>query len=582
MNDVTDFLWSGRSLRNDVFIKPPKFDEEKKSAHTYASFGNNGITVSVNAYGHIMQMSRYLGFGCSGFLCVDSQYNPPYWVQSRMRDILASSRMPDQGLRLDIMDWSGIDILSSGFMYDRWPRYVINKATQANSGEIWEVPSTQNSSAPMSEQVAPIPNIENSPKVHSTVHPTEDSSVPKGEPLNLTPDYSLSIQHYCFENTVIQQYQLIVGDAGLSHDSINWGKLSLIPKVGIRGLNFVDDLDFDDDKAEPERRISSESSIALVRAIPKEHYAQEESKQRPQEEDSTEQTEQKEDHDMKEESKQQSREEDSTKHNEQQKEHESQPVAAVLIISPFINDRPANIVDGTCISLERAEGEVRLVITVAYTVKLLYSDCCGILEKLSEPISNVDHDQEATAVVDAQPTERFVTEPVGNADDSHKTTPVIGAEATERSLMDHDRGTTSIVSAETDQRPVPKSDVDNMSEPDAGPMQVDRQERSTIGEESDLVIKKRELVEGWATEVMEAMQEMSKVFCKETTFRRICFSPNEDMDYAFRRNLEHILSVCSIPIATDQNKNSRSPQAPAVAITCGDIAGHRIGPRASL
>jgi hypothetical protein len=564
MEAATKFLWGCRSLRDDIFIKPPKFDKKKESSHTYASFGDNGMTASVNAYGHIMQMSRYLGFGCSGFLCVDSQYWRPFYVESRMEDILESSKDPNRGLRLDIMDWSGVQNLSSGFMYDQWPRYVVNRETPSKPGTASAVPPTQNSSPPTMEPVVPIPEVEQAHEVPlmenssiprkepvspipmdeeaAEIPPGENSSIPMREPLTPTPGYSLSIQYYCFENTVIQQYQVLVGDSGIPHDKINWGNLSLIPEVSIRSLNFVDDLAFDDEGAEPEQRILSDSSIMLVRAIPKGHYVEEESKQHPKKENATEHTEQK-------------------KEYGPQVNMVNQPVAAALIISPFINDQAAKIVDGTCINLERSEGEVRLVITVAYTVKLLYSDCREVF-KLSEPAMVVDTDHKATPVVDAENTERSVPEQVANADDDHESSP--------------------IVDAETGQRSVPKSNVANGSRPNTDSAQADSHETSNVGEDTDLLVKKRELVERWASEVMKAMKAMSKVFCDETTFRRICYSPNGDLDYAFRRNLEHILSVCSIPIAIEQNKVPRSLQGPAVAITCGDIAGHRIGPRASL
>lgn len=123
MENATEFLWGHRSLKNDIFIKSPgQSDKRKESSHTYASFGDKGTTVSINAYGHIMQMSCFLGFGASGFLCVDSQLPEPYYVQSRMEELLSSSQDPNRGLRLGLVDWSKYHALSSGFMYDRWPR----------------------------------------------------------------------------------------------------------------------------------------------------------------------------------------------------------------------------------------------------------------------------------------------------------------------------------------------------------------------------------------------------------------------------------------------------------------------------
>ncbi|KAH8431614.1 uncharacterized protein LDX57_009271 [Aspergillus melleus] len=61
-----------------------------------------------------------------------------------------------------------------------------------------------------------------------------------------------------------------------------------------------------------------------------------------------------------------------------------------------------------------------------------------------------------------------------------------------------------------------------------------------------------------------------------------------DRDFYIGRNLEHILSVCAIPITSapaendgeDEGANQKGEE-PMVALTCGDIAGHRICTSAS-
>ena len=80
----------------------------------------------------------------------------------------------------------------------------------------------------------------------------------------------------------------------------------------------------------------------------------------------------------------------------------------------------------------------------------------------------------------------------------------------------------------------------------------------------------RALTDKSIEEAKKAVQEMARVFLEDNSFRKIYFSPDPCLDFAFRRNLEHIFSVCSIPVGQD-----------AFAITCGDIAGLRIRPRAS-
>lgn len=49
------------------------------------------------------------------------------------------------------------------------------------------------------------------------------------------------------------------------------------------------------------------------------------------------------------------------------------------------------------------------------------------------------------------------------------------------------------------------------------------------------------------------------------------------LDGVLRRNLEHILSVCSIPTSIHEEDKTT-----AIALTCGDFDGHRVAPAASL
>lgn len=75
-------------------------------------------------------------------------------------------------------------------------------------------------------------------------------------------------------------------------------------------------------------------------------------------------------------------------------------------------------------------------------------------------------------------------------------------------------------------------------------------------------------------------------------YQRLVFSSHRHLDFVTRRNLEHILSVCSIPVperAANGNTHSAIPfpetsrhEEMAVALTCGDISGHRITSSASL
>jgi hypothetical protein len=69
--------------------------------------------------------------------------------------------------------------------------------------------------------------------------------------------------------------------------------------------------------------------------------------------------------------------------------------------------------------------------------------------------------------------------------------------------------------------------------------------------------------------------ELAKV---DTSKERIFTSKNADLNIALRRNLEYILSVCSIPVYP----NAENGEEFAVALTCGDVDSHRISTAASL
>lgn len=76
----------------------------------------------------------------------------------------------------------------------------------------------------------------------------------------------------------------------------------------------------------------------------------------------------------------------------------------------------------------------------------------------------------------------------------------------------------------------------------------------------------------------------SDLYVTASAFRP--FSQEPKLDFIFQRNLEHILSVCSIPIRTeiglDIEDDTKPGTEPCIALTCGDIAGHRVSISGSL
>ncbi|MCJ1429422.1 hypothetical protein MMC29_007336, partial [Sticta canariensis] len=100
---------------------------DKRKRPTYASFGDSGTTASVNGYGKIMRLSRYVGGenNPSKMLGLEfSQGNEPYLVELRAEEFQHELPSPFSGFGLHIMD---IDSLQSEvpkleFLNDRWPQ----------------------------------------------------------------------------------------------------------------------------------------------------------------------------------------------------------------------------------------------------------------------------------------------------------------------------------------------------------------------------------------------------------------------------------------------------------------------------
>ena len=85
---------------------------------------------------------------------------------------------------------------------------------------------------------------------------------------------------------------------------------------------------------------------------------------------------------------------------------------------------------------------------------------------------------------------------------------------------------------------------------------------------------------------------MNEVF-EAGKFREISFSEDGHLNFLLRRNLEHILSVCSLPITTSSRMNetngadagesdTRPAEGKRIALTCGNVSGHRVVTSASL
>jgi len=112
---------------NEYIAHPGKIDQLLGGGS--ASYGRGGTTASANAFAILMQITRFLGAGRSGFFAVDLRTTPdPYMIQERA-DRLMELAQDDQGIGVifsnisdEIQDlWSvpwDVD-----FLHGRWPRY---------------------------------------------------------------------------------------------------------------------------------------------------------------------------------------------------------------------------------------------------------------------------------------------------------------------------------------------------------------------------------------------------------------------------------------------------------------------------
>ncbi|KAL6885278.1 hypothetical protein HDV57DRAFT_508925 [Trichoderma longibrachiatum] len=113
----------------NAFAIPDEAPEEARSRATYHSFGEDGLTATASAYGHLLQMTQYFGKVPSGFASVDlATTSEPYLVAQRANDLHLSSLDPTKGTRLLIEELNNQPPAQKpppgvGFVHNRWPRF---------------------------------------------------------------------------------------------------------------------------------------------------------------------------------------------------------------------------------------------------------------------------------------------------------------------------------------------------------------------------------------------------------------------------------------------------------------------------
>lgn len=111
---------------------------EPHDKKTFSSFGDDGTTASVNTYGDILQISRFLGGEQPNHFSIDPAENEYHWPQKRpfligdRADWLWSlAKIPAEGVGLRLkwpsqipLDRREQDLPSLAYIHCRWPRYT--------------------------------------------------------------------------------------------------------------------------------------------------------------------------------------------------------------------------------------------------------------------------------------------------------------------------------------------------------------------------------------------------------------------------------------------------------------------------
>ncbi|KAK1461640.1 hypothetical protein CMEL01_14594 [Colletotrichum melonis] len=111
---------------------PTEANMEARQRETYASFGHEGITATANAYGNLMQITRYIGESShnpSGFIRAElTHYDPDGYrgrVTQHANGLASVSARPNDGVHLRLQDREilGNNLPEISFIQNRWPRF---------------------------------------------------------------------------------------------------------------------------------------------------------------------------------------------------------------------------------------------------------------------------------------------------------------------------------------------------------------------------------------------------------------------------------------------------------------------------
>jgi hypothetical protein len=109
-------------------LEPNSHWKDAPNRKCYSSFGDDGTTATVNAFGDIMQFSKYIGKGHSGMFSADHQcVSKPFSVEARtndLQDLIGQSNYDRE--KTYGAHFPGLSSLFGPeltFVHNRWPRF---------------------------------------------------------------------------------------------------------------------------------------------------------------------------------------------------------------------------------------------------------------------------------------------------------------------------------------------------------------------------------------------------------------------------------------------------------------------------
>lgn len=326
----------------------------------------------------------------------------------------------------------------------------------------------------------------------------------------------MSIQYYCHEETVLQTYLISLRDIGTSDSKLG----STSRAIRLATDFIIRGLDFTKRyRQEDEHTYQREHDLHLVdnkTVVILHTMANPDSDDHNEEYSSDGES---------------NNDSDVTAQHPSEEPKSAPQATAAFLISTFVNGDPATINNdeaGSYVNIPDSRTADQVEITVAYTLRILdeeMSDSLGCLARNSSDYNDLLRQISLESSKSSLEAARL-----GNEDDVMGTVP-------------------------------PK--VPNMT-----------------GTENEDVERNQGSKQQPSSHAAQAMTKAASELSDSSPFRRICFDKDDKLDLMFRRNLEHILSVCCIPVPS--LATSSDIRDSPTAITCGDISGHRVGPRASL